>query len=186
MKYFIIFFLISISSLYSQTRIHSEDFETNDRFITYGNDSQTWFNLFSAASAIVNSDTIPAHGGTYSLRLNLGNTSAVDPITGQETEVNPHANIGIGATSFGNTSNFDISADINTGEKYVSFWVRYDVGVLSQLSGSQNKLVYDHYLNNQDYVIYTVRFNGDIRFFVNGDGVSGHPYTAGDGDGLRS
>jgi hypothetical protein len=166
-RFIIILFILTLSfpsHVIAASLVHSEDFEDNNRFITYGGTTD-YQATFTNGTAITTSSP---HGGTYSMRFNLGETSALDPIEGFETEVNPHANIGLSGADYGNTSGFDC-AGITTGEIYVSYWFKYDEGDLYKLSHQNHKVLYMHNTVYADNVILGHRYSGNLYLAVEGD-----------------
>jgi hypothetical protein len=161
---------------FSASLVYSEDFEDGSASDTYGTSYKSYWQQFLSCTDVVKATP---HGGDYSFRGLISETGVIDNISGKTGCSNPRTSLGQGATKYGNSRNFAVG-EINTGEFYLSWWVKFDTGELSNLLSDSHKMLYMYTNGSTNYIILQVTSSRKLRLFVNADNQAGYPYSSGD------
>lgn len=161
---------------YPDGMIYCEDFEDDNELDTYPTTNYLdYYNLFVDHTNLTTVDCI----GNSCLRGNLGNNGVPDKITGETGTVDPHASFGLGETTYG-PNNLDLYSEVGD-ELYLSWQHKFDEREVANLpTGTMHKILYAFEDNPAGYFIFKAYPPNELKLEVNGDGVAGFPYTAGD------
>jgi hypothetical protein len=168
--------LLSYSLVFSASLVFNENFEDGNASDTFGSSYASYWQTHINCTEVV---TNTPHSGNYSFRGSLSESGSIDNISNEPGCVNAHNSFGQGPASYGNTSNFNVGT-IDSGEFYLSWWVKFDSGELANLLSDTHKMLYLYTNGSANNLIMSVSDSRQLRLFVNADNQAGYPYTAGD------
>jgi len=142
--FFLIILILDFSYSYAAERIFYEDCEASnysEHFLerSYGTGTSSYWDEFT--SEVTRSNLSP-HGGSYSMTY--------DPFSAG----NPHAVVGYGDATLGNTSHFDLRN--HSGRYWYFRWYqRWESGI--DWGGYHVKLIYINYQNTPDFTYFLIK-----------------------------